>query len=133
MCPASLSTADRRQEDNWFGMLKHADVILDSYPFGGYTTTMEAWAVGNAPIVTVPHKVLPLCDACVDSTLLQLMGGRCTAAFYNIMGISDCIANDFAEYVDIAVKLGRASTARCARLTCCRRQQGVARAHLGAH
>jgi predicted O-linked N-acetylglucosamine transferase (SPINDLY family) len=38
-------------------MLKHADVILDSYPFGGYTTTMEAWAVGSAPIVTLPHEV----------------------------------------------------------------------------
>ena len=45
------------QTEYWFGMLKHADVILDSYPFGGYTTTLEAWAVGNAPIVTMPHTV----------------------------------------------------------------------------
>ena len=36
----------------------------------------------------------------------QLMGGRCTAAFYTIMGIPDCTATDFDDYVDIAVRLG---------------------------
>jgi hypothetical protein len=46
-------------DGNWFGMLKHVDVILDSYPFGGYTTTMEAWSVGSVPIVTMPHTVRP--------------------------------------------------------------------------
>ena len=45
------------QDQQWFGMLEHADVILDTYPFGGYTTTLEAWAVGAAPVVTLPHEV----------------------------------------------------------------------------
>ena len=45
------------QTENWYGFLKHADVILDSYPFGGYTTTLEAFAVGSTPIVTLPHSV----------------------------------------------------------------------------
>lgn len=65
--------------------------MLDSYPFGGYTTTMETWAVGNAPVVTIPH---------------MLMAGRCTYGFYKIMGIDDCIAENFEEYVEIAVRLG---------------------------
>jgi hypothetical protein len=37
---------------------------------------------------------------------MQLMAGRCTAAFYQIMGITDCIASDIDNYVDIAVRLG---------------------------
>ena len=34
------------------------------------------------------------------------MAGRCTMGFYNIMGIDDCIASSFDEYIDIAVRLG---------------------------
>ena len=39
-------------------------------------------------------------------TLLQLMAGRCTAAFYQIMGVLDCIASDIEDYVRIAVRIG---------------------------
>lgn len=34
------------------------------------------------------------------------MAGRCTAAFYKIMGVDDCIAKDYDDFIDIAVKLG---------------------------
>ena len=48
-----------RQPPQWFGLLRAADVVLDSYPFGGYTTTMESFAAGNTPVVTLPHKARP--------------------------------------------------------------------------
>ena len=37
---------------------------------------------------------------------LQMMAGRCTKAFYEIMGIEDCIAKSKTDFVDIAVRLG---------------------------
>lgn len=81
----------------WYGLLRHSDVILDSYPFGGYTTTLEAFAAGSVPIVTLPHPMMP---------------GRCTYGFYRIMGIDDCIASSIDDYVQLAVKLGRDRTLR---------------------
>ena len=36
----------------------------------------------------------------------QMLAGRCTMAFYHIMGINDCIADDYDDYIKIAVKLG---------------------------
>ena len=40
------------------------------------------------------------------SNFAQLMAGRCTAAFYEIMGISDLTATTYDEYIDIAERLG---------------------------
>jgi predicted O-linked N-acetylglucosamine transferase (SPINDLY family) len=42
----------------------------------------------------------------------QLMAGRCTKGFYDIMGIDCCIAKDRREYVDMAVSLGSNATRR---------------------
>eukprot|EP00040_Diaphanoeca_grandis_P012577 m.63728 g.63728 ORF g.63728 m.63728 type:complete len:704 (+) comp23331_c0_seq2:120-2231(+) len=77
-------------QPNWFGMLRHGDVVIDSYPFGGYTTTLESLAAGNTPILTLPH---------------EQMAGRCTKGLLDIMGISDTIAANKTNYVDIAVRL----------------------------
>lgn len=30
-----------------YALLQHADVVLDSYPFGGYTTSLQALALGT--------------------------------------------------------------------------------------
>ena len=50
---------DGLQDVWWYALMRHSDVILDSYPFGGYTTNLEAFAAQSAPIVTLPHKA---CD-----------------------------------------------------------------------
>eukprot|EP00039_Didymoeca_costata_P031422 m.34660 g.34660 ORF g.34660 m.34660 type:complete len:484 (+) comp8759_c0_seq2:986-2437(+) len=78
--------------EQWFGILKHGDVILDSYPFGGYTTSLEAFAVGDTPIVTLPNP-------------RGLMAGRCTKGFFDMMGIDDTIAESKDEFVNISVRL----------------------------
>ena len=57
---------------------------------GGYTTTLEVVASGSTPIVTLPH---------------EQMAGRCTAGFLEIMGVSDTIARDKADYVEVATRL----------------------------
>ena len=67
-----------------------ADVLLDSFPFGGGNTSLEALAFGT-PIVTL---------AC------PMLRGRITYACYRQMGIDDCIANSIEAYIAIALRLG---------------------------
>ena len=71
-----------------------SDVILDSYPAGGCTTTREVLAIGKA-LVTLPAR---------------LLGGRWSYAYYQIMGDeklnSLVIAKNASEYITLAVTLG---------------------------
>jgi predicted O-linked N-acetylglucosamine transferase (SPINDLY family) len=67
-----------------------ADVLLDTFPFGGGNTSLEAFAFGT-PIVTMAG---------------QLMRGRITYACYRQMGMTECIANNPEEYVRIVLRLG---------------------------
>lgn len=76
-------------EDKYLGLLEMADVILDSYPFGGYTTSLECFGMG-VPVVTLPHP---------------MFAGRCTYGFYKLMNITDLVASTRDEYVQLAVKL----------------------------
>jgi predicted O-linked N-acetylglucosamine transferase (SPINDLY family) len=73
-----------------------SDVILDTIHFGGFNTSLEAFAVGT-PVVTWPGK---------------FQRSRHTAALYKEMGILDCIADSPARYIEIAVRLGTDSTYR---------------------
>lgn len=73
-----------------------ADVLLDTWPFGGGNTSYQGFATG-LPIVTYPGKSLR---------------GRGTLAHYRHMGLSDCIASSPQDYVDIAVRLGTDKAAR---------------------
>jgi protein O-GlcNAc transferase len=71
-----------------------SDVILDSYPAGGCTTTREVLAIGKA-LITLPAR---------------LLGGRWSYAYYQIMGDeilnSLVIAKNATEYITMAVTLG---------------------------
>ena len=77
------------KHDIMMGMYNNVNVVLDSYFFGGDTTTREAFEIGT-PIVTLPHKYL---------------GNRWTYAYYKLMGINDMIAKSPDNYVDIAVHI----------------------------
>jgi predicted O-linked N-acetylglucosamine transferase (SPINDLY family) len=66
-----------------------ADVLLDTFPFGGGNTSLEAFAFGT-PVVTMPH---------------HLMRGRITLACYHQMGLQECISADPEDYVRKAVRL----------------------------
>jgi hypothetical protein len=71
-----------------------SDVILDSYPAGGCTTTREVLELSKA-VVTLPAR---------------LLGGRWTYAYYQILGDETLnemvIAETEQEYVELAVMLG---------------------------
>ena len=80
---------DKLQHHYLMAMYNICDVILDSYFFGGDTTTREALEIG-APIITLPYKYL---------------GSRWTQAYYKHIGITELIAKDENEYIDLALKV----------------------------
>jgi predicted O-linked N-acetylglucosamine transferase (SPINDLY family) len=73
-----------------------SDVMLDTIHFGGFNTSLEAFAVGT-PVVTMPSK---------------FQRGRHGQAFYREMGFMECVAESPKRYIEIAVRLGTDSTYR---------------------
>jgi predicted O-linked N-acetylglucosamine transferase (SPINDLY family) len=67
-----------------------SDVYLDTFTWSGGNTSLEAIAC-SLPIVTCPG---------------EFMRGRHTDSFLKLLGVTDTIAKNEAEYIDIAVKLG---------------------------
>jgi predicted O-linked N-acetylglucosamine transferase (SPINDLY family) len=70
-------------------LLSCADVILDIPEWSGGKTSLEALASG-IPIVHLPGR---------------FMRGRHTLAFYQQMGLRECIAGDAESYAELAVRL----------------------------
>ncbi len=67
-----------------------SDVYLDTFTWSGGNTSLEAIAC-NLPIVTCPG---------------EFMRGRHSYSFLKMLGVTDTIAENEMEYIDIAVKLG---------------------------
>jgi predicted O-linked N-acetylglucosamine transferase (SPINDLY family) len=68
-----------------------SDVYLDTFTWSGGNTTLEAIAC-NLPIVTCPG---------------EFMRGRHSDSFLKMLGVTDTITKNEAEYIEIAVKLGQ--------------------------
>jgi protein O-GlcNAc transferase len=78
---------------NWDDYLKTnalADVFLDGMTWSGGVTTMEAIAMGLVPVTCPGHN----------------MRARHTAAILTELGVTESIAKDHDEYVQLAVQLG---------------------------
>ena len=71
--------------------LAAADVLIDPIIYGGCNTSLEALAM-RTPIVTLPSPFLR---------------DRYTAAWYQCVGVTDCIVETKEEYVDLAIRLGQ--------------------------
>jgi predicted O-linked N-acetylglucosamine transferase (SPINDLY family) len=67
-----------------------ADVYLDTIEWSGFITTLEAIAC-RLPIVTLPG---------------QFMRGRQSCAILTEFGVTETIAGDKSDYIDIAIRLG---------------------------
>jgi predicted O-linked N-acetylglucosamine transferase (SPINDLY family) len=70
-----------------------ADVFLDTIGWSGGLTSVDAIACG-LPIVTIPG---------------EFMRGRQSYGMLKIIGVTETIAQNEAEYIDIAVRLGKDS------------------------
>ena len=73
----------------FLGLMKNADVMLDTIHVGGANTSLDALSYGT-PIVTRDDKFLR---------------GRLTSAMYRQMGFTDLIARTDDDYVDTALRL----------------------------
>ncbi|MGE4221429.1 MAG: hypothetical protein AB7G39_18440, partial [Alphaproteobacteria bacterium] len=76
---------------DFLNVMALADVVLDTWPFGGGNTSYQAIALGR-PHVTLPHRFIR---------------GRGTWALYRHMDLLDCVAADAGDYARIALELGR--------------------------
>ncbi|MPL68048.1 hypothetical protein SDC9_13761 [bioreactor metagenome] len=84
------------QTKHVLGLLIIADVQLDSYPYGGWTTNMEALHAG-LPIVTQEG---------------ELARSRWGAGLLRALGVSEGIAANEQEYIEWAVRLAQDSALR---------------------
>jgi protein O-GlcNAc transferase len=80
---------DQMRYSRFLQLLSVADVALDTLHFNGMNSSLEAFAVG-LPVVTLPGG---------------LQRGRHTQAMYRMMQITECIARDATDYVEVAVRL----------------------------
>ncbi|MCW5315414.1 tetratricopeptide repeat protein [Nostoc sp. KVJ3] len=78
-------------ESEFAGTTALADVFLDSIGWSGCNSTLESIA-HNIPVVTLPG---------------ELMRGRHSLAILKMMGVEETIASSKAEYVQIAIRLGK--------------------------
>lgn len=76
--------------DGFLRLMQAAPVMLDTWPFGGGNTTLEALAMGT-PVVTLPDTHLR---------------GRLTRGFYRRMGYEDLVATSQDDFVERALQLG---------------------------
>ena len=78
-------------DSKFAGTTALADVFLDSIGWSGCNSTLESIA-HNIPVVTLPG---------------ELMRGRHSLAILKMMGIEETIASNKADYVQIAIRLGK--------------------------
>jgi len=77
------------QHKDYMKLINIADVCLDTYPFGGCNSSLEAFSLGKV-VVTQPG---------------QMINGRFTKGFYEKMGLKKYIMNSKKEYINFAIKL----------------------------
>lgn len=75
--------------DAFFALMKHASIFLDTIGYSGFTTAMQAAQCG-LPIVTREGK---------------FMRGRFSSGILKRMGVTELIAQNGQEYIDIAIRV----------------------------
>ncbi len=80
----------RQGKREYWNLLLSADIFLDTFGFSGFLTTLEAVAC-QLPVVTRAG---------------EFMRSRQSAGILQALGVTETIAEDEAEYIRIAVKLG---------------------------
>ena len=76
-------------QEEFFGVIKQSDIILDSFNWSGGNTSLEAISL-DKPIVTFPSR---------------FMRGRHTYGILKTLEIEETIASSKKNYVEIALKL----------------------------
>lgn len=73
----------------YLNLINMSDIVLDTYPFGGCNSSLEAFALGKV-VVTQPS---------------EMINGRFTKGFYEKMDLLDCVCSTKEDYIKYAIKL----------------------------
>ena len=73
----------------YLNLINISDIVLDTYPFGGCNSSLEAFYL-NKPVMTLPTNKI---------------NGRFTQGFYKKMGIDFCIAKNKQDYINKCICL----------------------------
>jgi len=87
--PSRVEFRATKGRENYFRGYHDVDLILDTFPFGGGTTTSESLWMG-VPVVSVSTDRLP---------------GRMSESILRTVGIPELIPSDKADYVRLALEL----------------------------
>jgi len=77
--------------ERYLGQYHRIDIALDSFPYAGGTTTFDALWMGT-PVITLNGKTAV---------------GRGGASILSNLGLSELIASDLEQYIQIALKIAR--------------------------
>jgi UDP-galactopyranose mutase len=76
--------------NDFYELISSFDIILDSYPFGGCNSSLEAFYY-NKIVLTLPSDKI---------------NGRFTLGFYEKMGIKELVCNNFDDFIKKAILYG---------------------------
>lgn len=74
---------------DYLNIMYISDVILDTFPFGGCNSSLEAFSL-NKPVITMPS---------------DMINGRFTYGFYKKMNIMDLICTTKEKYIEKSIEL----------------------------
>jgi predicted O-linked N-acetylglucosamine transferase (SPINDLY family) len=96
--PERIVFATRRAADAYLGLYAHADLALDTWPYGAHTTAADALWMG-CPLVTWPG---------------ESFASRVAASVVTTAGVPELVAPDVEGYVALATDLARDAARRAA-------------------
>jgi predicted O-linked N-acetylglucosamine transferase (SPINDLY family) len=88
---ARIELRGRSGYDQMLAEYNEVDIALDPYPFCGATTSCEALWMG-LPVVTCPRETF---------------ASRQTLGVLSSLGVTDSVASDLSQYVELAVSLAK--------------------------
>lgn len=74
---------------DYLNMIYICDVMIDTYPFGGCNSSLEAFSLGKAVVTQTAN----------------IINGRFTTGFLKKMGLKELIVKNKADYIKLAVKI----------------------------
>lgn len=93
--------------DDYWALHSEIDIALDSFPFGGGTTTFETLWLGVPVVCCTGSMPTPGQDKLPDDSFEARFSSRMGAQFLGTLGLADLAGQTVEDYVRIAVTLAR--------------------------
>jgi predicted O-linked N-acetylglucosamine transferase (SPINDLY family) len=91
IAPERVEFADQGSHGEYLSNYREIDIVLDTLPYNGHTTSLDSWWMG------VP----------VLSLIGNTMAGRACVCYTRNLDLSEWAVNDVGSYVDAATRFSR--------------------------